>query len=304
MLFFIAIYAMIILMKRQTHNHHIQIANDILYYIYTHIESNIDIDELSQDLRVSKYHMQRIYKEIFGRNIYESIKSIRLQKASNLLLTNRFSTINQIAQMCGYSSQTAFIRVFKERFSMTPGEWRSGGYLTYSKKILAQSKKATRSTMTFDHLYPTIVKMPVFHSYYIRHKGYSAEIKQTWQKIQTWLLTNNIEAYTQIGLFHDNPTITPLSECHYVACVVPDKKYEIESERLPYFKVSDGIYAKFELTGEQGDLLKFIHWVYHVWLPQSEYETSTKPSYVMYRKNNYLEEDMRFDLSFYISIRY
>ena len=30
--------------------------------------------------------MHRVFKEIFGRNIYESIKSIRLQKASNLFL--------------------------------------------------------------------------------------------------------------------------------------------------------------------------------------------------------------------------
>ena len=39
----------------------------------------------------------------------ETIKSIRLQKASNLLLTNIHSTISQIANQCGYSSQTSFL---------------------------------------------------------------------------------------------------------------------------------------------------------------------------------------------------
>jgi AraC family transcriptional regulator len=37
--------------------------------------------------------MHKIFKEVFGHNIYESIKFIRLQKASNLLLTNTYSTI-------------------------------------------------------------------------------------------------------------------------------------------------------------------------------------------------------------------
>lgn len=106
----------------------IQIANDITYYIYTHIDTNIDIDELSSNLNVSKFHIHQIFKDVFEKNIYESIKSIRLQKASNLLLT----TITEVENMCGYSSQTSFIRVFKERFNMTPKEGnQSIKYLSY-----------------------------------------------------------------------------------------------------------------------------------------------------------------------------
>ena len=54
-----------------------------MYYIYTHIETNIDIEELSIDLGVSKFHMHRIFKEAFGKIFmkalnqldYKSIKS-------------------------------------------------------------------------------------------------------------------------------------------------------------------------------------------------------------------------------------
>ena len=130
-------------MKKDTLQKRVQIANDIMCYIYTHIDTEIDIEELSSDLNVSRFHMQRIFKDVFGKNIYESIKSIRLQKASNLLLTNKFSTITNVANMCGYSSQTSFIRVFKKRFEMTPTQWRSGGYKSYSQKILQQSPKAS-----------------------------------------------------------------------------------------------------------------------------------------------------------------
>ena len=34
-------------MKKETLQKRIKIANDIMYYIYTHIETNIDIEELS-----------------------------------------------------------------------------------------------------------------------------------------------------------------------------------------------------------------------------------------------------------------
>ena len=125
-------------MKRETIDKRTKIANDIMFYIYTHIDTNIDIDELSSDLDVSKFHMHRIFKESFGKNIYESIKNIRLQKASNLLITNKHATISSIALACGYSSQTSFAKVFKQRFEMTPKEWKNGGYKIYSRQILEQ----------------------------------------------------------------------------------------------------------------------------------------------------------------------
>ena len=179
-------------MKRDTLARHTQIANDIMYYIYTHIETAINLDELSQDLGVSKFHMHRIFKAVFEKNIYESIKSIRLQKASNLLLTNKYSTVSEIANTCGYSSHSSFIKTFKERFGMTPKAWRNGGYKSYSNHILRQSKKAMESTADFSHMEPTIVRMPAFKSYYIRNRGYNVNIKQTWQKLQTWILGNHI----------------------------------------------------------------------------------------------------------------
>ena len=236
-------------MKKETLQKRTKIANDIMYYIYTHIETNIDIEELSIDLGVSKFHMHRIFKEAFGKNIYESIKSIRLQKASNLLLTNKYSTISNIVNLCGYSSQSSFIKTFKERFEMTPKDWRNGGYKEYSKKILQQSQRAMQSKADFSNITPMIVKMPSFESFYIRNKGYNINIKETWQKLQTWILTNNIHSYKQIALFHDNPTITPLNDCQYIGCIVVDDLEKVESDRLPNFKIAEGVYAKFDLKG-------------------------------------------------------
>jgi AraC family transcriptional regulator len=262
------------------------------------------MDELAQSFNISKFYMHKIFKEIFGRNIYESIKSIRLQKASTLLLTNKYSTITEIASLCGYSSQTSFIRVFKERFLMTPTAWRKGGYNTYSTTILEESPKAKESNAKFDNLEPTIVKMPQMEAYYIRHRGYNDQVKQTWQKIQTWAYSNHIQNYKHIALFHDNPAVTHLDECQYVACIQVDNDDISENERLPKFKISDGTYAKFDLHGIDGDFLRFMHWLYNEWLPNSEYETTTKPPYAIYNKNKYLSDDNNFDLSFYLSIKF
>jgi AraC family transcriptional regulator len=288
-------------MKKNTIQKHTKIANDIIYYIYKYIDTDINLDELSENLSVSKFHLHRVFKSEFGKNVYESIKSIRLQKAASLLLTNKNSTITQIANMCGYSSQTAFSKVFKEKFLMTPKEWKNGGYNDYVETILTKSQSASNSTADFSSLKPKIVKMPQMNCYYMRHKGYDKSIKETWQKLQTWTLCNDISEFTQIGLHHDNPTIIPLHECQYIACVALEK--ELKNSSLPTLMIPKGVYAKFDFCGKYGDVLKFMSWVYFNWLVNSGYETTTNPSYAIYHKNHFLSDDEEFDLSYYIPIK-
>lgn len=291
-------------MKKSTLNKHTILANKIMYHIYTHIDTDINLDWLAQELDISKFYLHRIFKEAFGRNIYESVKSIRLQKASNLLITNTYSTISDIGKQCGYSSHSSFIRAFKERFDMTPKEWKQGGYVAYSHKIIANSEQPTlRTTGDFSDIEPEIVQMPPINAYYIRHQGYNRSMKQTWQKLYAWTLSNDIKAYEQIGLYHDNPSITPHDACQYIACIKTNQE-GLQNARLPSFVIFGGTYAKFDLKGVYGDLLKLIQWVFLEWLPQSGFETTTKPFYVIYHKNHFLNKSGKFDISFYVSIQY
>jgi AraC family transcriptional regulator len=289
-------------MKKSTHEKRAKIANDVMNYIYKYIDTDINIDELSIELKVSKFHLHRIFKEEFGKNIYESIKSIRLQKASNLLITNKYSTITDISSMCGYSSQTSFLRAFKQRFEMTPKIWKSGGYKQYSNNIVEKITNQNKSITIFD-IEPVIVKMPEIKGYYIRHQGYDLSIKKTWQKLQTWIYTNDIKDYKQMALHHDNPIITPLEECQYIA-IVSLENDDFKNVSLPSLIIPKGIYAKFSLTGKYGDVIKLIQWVYHYWLIDSGYETTPNPSYTIYHKNHFLSSDEEFILDYYLPIKY
>lgn len=291
-------------MKKDTLEKHTKLCNFVMNYIYQYIDTNINIDELCVQLAISKFHLHRIFKKEFGRNIYETIKSIRLQKASNLLICNQFSTITQIAKMCGYSSQTSFIRAFKERFMMTPKEWRKQGYLKYSNNILKASASAFSSNATFEHIEATVVKMPALDVFYLRHQGYDRSIKQTWQKLQVWALGHNLKNYRQIGLHHDNPILNDLKQCQYVACIElseEDKTHCFKSA-IPNFTIPQGVYAKFHVSGQYGDVLKLIQYVYHTWLIKSGYETTTHPSYAIYERNHFLEDNEEFILDYYVPI--
>ncbi len=103
-------------MKKDTKHSRAQIINEALVYIYKYINTNITLDELARLCSVSKYHFHRIFKEETGEKLFERIRAIRLQKAANLLIANRYSTISEVAFMCGYSSHSPFIKAFKKRF--------------------------------------------------------------------------------------------------------------------------------------------------------------------------------------------
>ena len=275
--------------KKNTRDIHIDIANKTMTYIYKHIDTPINIDELAMDFKITKVHLHKIFKEQMGINIYASIKSIRLQKASNLLLTNKYSTITEIANMCGYSSQSSFIKAFKARFEQTPKQWRNGGYKSYSNKILEKSLLQDYLP-SFDESKVKIVKTESKTIYYLRQKGYiKEEGKKKWQQLQAWIYTNELEDYEQIGIFHDNPAITPHEECIYVAGIYPRKK--ISKTNIPSNILSGGLYATFDISGDKNEAGWFIQWAYHTWLPNSGFETTTEPSYLVMRKNHLLDED-------------
>lgn len=273
-------------------------------YIYKNIDTDINIDELCAEYKISKYHFHRIFKEQMGTNIYETIKSIRLQKASNLLVTNKYSTITEVASMCGYSSQTSFIRAFKNRFDQTPKLWRNGGYKSYSNKILDSSQSASLSDANFSYLEPKIIKTQRKKAYYIRQKGYNEKAMQTWQKLMAWVYTNDIEKYEQIALYHDNPIITPLEDCYYVGCIAPAEDKTLKNTNLPSFYIEEMLCAVFEVEGKFGDILKLIQWVYHHWLPKSGFETTTFPSYSIFEKNHFLNEDGEFKIKYFVPVSY
>lgn len=281
-------------MKKNTKILRSDILNKTYNYIYSNLEHQITLDELSFINSVSKYHYHRIIKEETNSTVFFLVSTIRLQKAANLLLTNTDSTISEIASSCGYMSHSSFIKAFKNKYNYTPTKWRDGAYKKFSKELL----KAFPSSRDFSNIDPEIKICEPIKCAYIRHKGYNNEIKKTWQKLKAIAYEKNITNYTEIALYHDNPTITPLKECSYVACIEVTNDFKT----LSTFEIPKSLCAVFYLKGEYGDLLNFIRYVYHFWLPNSGYEVKTTPPYVIYKKNLFTQETKEFELNLYIPI--
>ncbi|WP_345972148.1 AraC family transcriptional regulator [Sulfurimonas diazotrophicus] len=288
-------------MKKETLRHHAHIVNDALYYIYRHIDSPITLEVLAERNRTSVYHFHRIFKEVTGRNFYDTLQSIRLQKAANLLIVNKKEKVSMIAQQCGYSTHSAFIRAFRQRYALTPTQWREGGYLAFSRENIRYSDNVPRIASNFTGLKPAIVKMPAIRVAYIRHRGYNRSIADVWQRLYAYAVEHGLEQARQIGLHHDNPSIVPLEECAYVAAIEIPDDFEV-SGSVSSFVIPSSLCARFTMQGRYGEVPNLIRYIYHTWLPESGFEAKTLPPYVVYRRNHFLEADERFDLDFYLPV--
>jgi signal transduction histidine kinase/ligand-binding sensor domain-containing protein/DNA-binding response OmpR family regulator len=91
------------------------------------IEENIPNANFSVELLSSKMNMSRttLYNKVFnlsGKTPVEFIRSVRLKRAAQFLLTKQF-TIAETAYEVGFNDAKYFSKVFKEEFLMTPSEY-------------------------------------------------------------------------------------------------------------------------------------------------------------------------------------
>ena len=71
----------------------------------------------------SRTYFHRLYFEAFGVTCRQDVIESRLLKAADLL-KNTGKSVTEIAEACGYDSESYFMRQFKKHKECTPSEFR------------------------------------------------------------------------------------------------------------------------------------------------------------------------------------
>jgi YesN/AraC family two-component response regulator len=93
------------------------------------ILKNIDdpkfsVEELAERLGVSRVQLYRKVKAILGISISDHINNIKLEKAVDLL-KNSGQNVSEIAYALGFSSPNYFSTAFKNKFGVSPKEFKT-----------------------------------------------------------------------------------------------------------------------------------------------------------------------------------
>ena len=85
-------------------------------------DSNLDIDRFAVELGLNRTNYYKKVKKITGQSPYEFIKNYRLEKAAEMLSTNK-TQVNEVFLSTGFKSRSHFSKLFKEKFGVPPGQY-------------------------------------------------------------------------------------------------------------------------------------------------------------------------------------
>ena len=102
------------------------IVKKIADYIGNHLEEDLPLEKIAEELHYSKYYLARVFAERTGCTIYKYIQGRRLTLAAQELVETK-KPIVEIACEAHYGSQQAFTLAFEQRYLCTPQVYRKRG---------------------------------------------------------------------------------------------------------------------------------------------------------------------------------
>ena len=97
---------------------------DVQNYIETHIEEPLTLESVAARFFINKFHLSHIFSAITGYTFKRYVIMARLAKAKDLLLHTE-DEVQEIASLCGFSSASNFIRVFRTYEGISPLQYRN-----------------------------------------------------------------------------------------------------------------------------------------------------------------------------------
>ena len=86
-------------------------------------ESELSVEDLAADMNLSRVQLYRKVKSFTGSTPVELVRTARLNRGYQLLLTTDKS-ISEVAYQVGFSAPSYFTKCFKEEYGMLPGDLR------------------------------------------------------------------------------------------------------------------------------------------------------------------------------------
>lgn len=95
--------------------------NQARQFIFDNYTREIDLDQLAKVALLSKFHLLRSYKQLYGVTPYRQVLLLRLERARHLL--GRESSIAKVAYELGFSDRRAFAKAFRRQYGVPPSAW-------------------------------------------------------------------------------------------------------------------------------------------------------------------------------------
>lgn len=97
-----------------------------IYAIKLRLQSSLneppDIASLAREASMSEPKLRKLFKQTFGKGVFEYYQSSRMQEAARLLKERRL-TVSEVGYQLGFTNLSHFARVFEQHLGMKPKKY-------------------------------------------------------------------------------------------------------------------------------------------------------------------------------------
>jgi AraC family transcriptional regulator len=94
-------------------------------YVRENLANDISVTELAAIVCMSPAHFTRLFRESFGITPYRFVMRERIEGAKSMLAETKLSA-SQVATAFGFSSQSHFLKVFRQFAGVGPKQYKAG----------------------------------------------------------------------------------------------------------------------------------------------------------------------------------
>jgi transcriptional regulator GlxA family with amidase domain len=94
-----------------------------LLLIREHYNNKLTLERISQEVNLTREHFSRLFKAETGLSPARYLKSLRLQKAKELV-ENTLMSVKEITYQVGINDESHFVRDFKLAYGLSPMQLR------------------------------------------------------------------------------------------------------------------------------------------------------------------------------------
>lgn len=246
----------------------------VLQYIYENPTGDLSLDNLADIAAMSRFHWHRVFLGLTGETCAQAVRRIRLHLSASMLCHSDMP-VGEIAKNIGYPNSRSFIRVFSERYGLSPGVFRKMGSVAPFKSNLLAGET---SMFNID-----IIDAPKRRLAAIFHKGPYIGIAKHFETLATiagsrglWPQVKNV-----LGVYRDDPNAVAEKDLRSYAGFEVSDTFELMEETQELVLIG-GAYAVLHYKGPYTSMQPAYNYLFGEWLANSGRELRDEPAYEVY----------------------
>ena len=219
-----------------------------LVHIQAHLDEELSLDALAGHVGLSKYYFHELFQRATGETPKSYVDRLRLEWAA-LQLRIRRAPVVDVALECGYRNHETFSRAFRDRFAMSPREYRKGWIRPTPATERARFQR-TPDEAECGGLSPTrFVQLSRVTVAFLRHLGpYERVPPEYFARLMAWARRRGGGTPLLLGIARDAPGITAADKIRFDCCVQVPTPFKVEGE-IGCQRTPAGEYAITEYVG-------------------------------------------------------